>query len=540
MTDPDRDKRGVSPLERFLARGRRAPYPVPLALMLAVVSIGTAVFYIWSEGRTAAGPGFPLDDAWIHLRIARNIADGHGFSFNPGVPTAGATAPLWSLLLALPAAMGAPPVAGAQAMGMLWGAIAALAAAALAWACTKSTLGAWGAGLAVALSPRLTWGAVSGMEVTLYAALVPIALCSYLRDWPRGGHGWALWAALAGTARPEAFVLWPLLFAHQVATGVSGSPSRWRHLRALAMALAVVVPYAVINWRGGGTVLPSTFFAKSYGAGLLNGLLEQNGREVLTSVSTAPLSTLNTLLLFCQGQSAIFFMAWLAGMLALLGLAFRGVVSSRAAAVVALLFLAAPLATGAVAPVPPLLVHDGRYVAHLVVLFFVIGSCGFAALNRVTSVRWVVPALVAVALLRLLSQNVKAVDHYMAMTGNIQAMHVTAGHWFEAHTREDARIATNDIGAIGFVSDRFIIDTEGLVTPAIVPFKRQHRLLAYLEQAKPDLLAIFPEWYPELSGRPDLFTEVHRVTVARRVVSGGKTLVIFRTPWTRPGVLRGF
>ena len=71
---------------------------------------------------------------------------------------------------------------------------------------------------------------------------------------------------------------------------------------------------------------------------------------MLTSVSTAPLSTLNTLLLFCQGQSAIFFMAWLAGMLALLGLAFRGVVSSRAAAVVALLFLAAPLATGAVAP----------------------------------------------------------------------------------------------------------------------------------------------------------------------------------------------
>jgi len=527
MTLPGRDNPRAS--LRFLYLG----------LVVSAVSIGTALYYIRSAAHSASGPGFPLDDAWIHLRIARNLAAGHGFSFNPGVPTAGATAPLWSLLLAIPAALGVPAVGGAQAMGVLWGVIAALAAAALAWEASKSSLAAWAAGLAVALSPRLTWGAVSGMEVTLYAALVSIALLSYLREWPRGGHGWAVWAALAGTARPEAFVLWPVLFVHQVATDGRAWSARWLHLRAAGLALIVVVPYMVINWRGGGTVLPSTFFAKSYGAGLLNGLLEGNTGEIVKSITTSPLSTLNTLLLFSQGQSAIFFMAWLAGLLALLGLAFRGAVSSRAAAVIALMFLVAPLATGAVAPVPPILVHDGRYIAHLVVLFFVIGACGFAALERMSSARWVIPALVAVALLRLLSQNVKAVDRYVDMTGNIQAMHVSAGRWFAAHTRDDARIATNDIGAIGFLADRFIIDTEGLVTPAIVPFKRQHRLLAYLEQARPDVLAIFPEWYPELTSRADLFTEIHRVSVDVRVVSGGRTLVFYRTPWTRPGVLKG-
>jgi len=170
----------------------------------------------------------------------------------------------------------------------------------------------------------------------------------------------------------------------------------------------------------------------------------------------------------------------------------------------------------------------------------VIGACGFAAFDRVSSARWVMPALIGIALLRLMSQNVKAVDRYVAMTGNIQEMHVSMGHWIESHTLGDARIATNDIGAIGFLSDRFIIDTEGLVTPAIIPYKRQHRLLAYLEQARPDLLVIFPHWYPELSLRSDLFTEVHRITVGKRVVSGGQTLVVYRTPWTRPGVLRGF
>ena len=45
--------------------------------------------------------GFPLDDAYIHLVYARNLAAGHGFAFNVGEPSIGTTSPLWTLLLAL-------------------------------------------------------------------------------------------------------------------------------------------------------------------------------------------------------------------------------------------------------------------------------------------------------------------------------------------------------------------------------------------------------------------------------------------------------
>ncbi|HSE93995.1 MAG TPA: hypothetical protein VLF19_11870, partial [Methylomirabilota bacterium] len=60
---------------------------LPLALFLA------------SERRIAGAAGFPLDDSWIHLHFARNLAEGAGFSYNPGVPVAGSTAPLWTVLL---------------------------------------------------------------------------------------------------------------------------------------------------------------------------------------------------------------------------------------------------------------------------------------------------------------------------------------------------------------------------------------------------------------------------------------------------------
>ena len=48
---------------------------------------------------------FPLDDSWIHLVFARSLAHGEGLAFNPGELVAGTTAPLWTALLGLLAAL---------------------------------------------------------------------------------------------------------------------------------------------------------------------------------------------------------------------------------------------------------------------------------------------------------------------------------------------------------------------------------------------------------------------------------------------------
>jgi hypothetical protein len=76
---------------------------------------------------------------------------------------------------------------------------------------------------------------------------------------------------------------------------------------------------------------------------------------------------------------------------------------------------------------------------------------------------------------------------------------------------------------------------EGLITPAIIPYKRDRRHLEYLERARPDLLVVFPEWYPHLVSRTDLFREVYRITVPR-VSAAHDTLVVYRTPWTRGSI----
>ena len=68
-------------------------------LVLLAAALPLALLLV-RERVMAGSAGFPLDDSWIHLHFARNLAEGAGFAYNPGVPVAGSTAPLWTLLLA--------------------------------------------------------------------------------------------------------------------------------------------------------------------------------------------------------------------------------------------------------------------------------------------------------------------------------------------------------------------------------------------------------------------------------------------------------
>ena len=71
---------------------------------LIITNIITSSFFIFNKtsGDNAALTGLPLDDNWIHFVYAKNLAEEWGFNYNPGVPEAGFTSPLWIIILAIP------------------------------------------------------------------------------------------------------------------------------------------------------------------------------------------------------------------------------------------------------------------------------------------------------------------------------------------------------------------------------------------------------------------------------------------------------
>ena len=506
--------------------------------LVVLAAVAGAALYTAGVEQQRTFTGFPLDDAWIHLQFARNVAEGHGFSFNPGVPSSGSTAPLWTLALAVPLWLGLEPVAAAKSLGLLFAAVTALAAAALARQLTGSRGAGLLAGVAVALTPRMAWAALSGMEVPLYSGLVTLAVLAYARAAAAGktGIAWGLLAGLAGWARPETLVVGPLLALDWLWSGRDAGTGRmlrgwWRPIVAYAIALVAFVGFN--EWLGGHP-MPNTFYAKAYGMGTALAIAAGRWGDAAYDAVRFPFRFLDDSVRWQAEHGMWLFGAAIPGVLAALGR--LGHAAPHGGRAVLAILLLAPIIKGLVAPEPMLLVHDGRYIGHLLVLGIVICAVGFEALRRMVRPRWLMNLFAILALVQLGAATGRGAEEYADEVKNINDLQVRTGHWLAAHTAPDARVATNDIGALAFFGRRFILDTEGLVSPEAIWPKRMHRHLDFLQASRPDVLVIFPNWYPKVAARTDLFQEVARVS-ATQVIAGGESLVIYRTPWTRPARL---
>ncbi|HEC33916.1 MAG TPA: hypothetical protein ENI37_04295 [Chloroflexi bacterium] len=135
---------------------------------VAVLSVALYLARSWAGGHL----GFPLDDAWIHQTYARNLVEYGQWAFVPGQPSAGSTAPLWTLLLAIGYGLGLPFRTWPFALGGLCLVGTALSAARLGERLFPNhRFAPLLVGLAAALEWHLVWAAASGMETLLFALL---------------------------------------------------------------------------------------------------------------------------------------------------------------------------------------------------------------------------------------------------------------------------------------------------------------------------------------------------------------------------------
>jgi hypothetical protein len=486
-------------------------------LLLAVAAALPLALLLLRERMIAGAPGFPLDDSWIHLHFARNLAEGAGFAYNPGTPVAGSTAPLWTLLLAGGARVAGASLAMAKTLGVAaaLGAACLLRRAALAWGAPPAT--ALAAGIALLWSGPFAWGALSGMEVTLAALLVAGSLLALARDRP----GWtAVLGALATLARPEASVLLPLL-------AVARRPT----LRRLALFAAIVVvallPFVAFCLATTGTPFPATAAAKVEG-GLLGRLVGVREAARVTWLER-------------PGAFGGEWLEWLWHTHPLLPLALPAIAlawrrAGRALGIAGLVLLAHPLAMALLAPYRGPAFQEGRYSIHLLPVGLLMLAVALGPWRRppapsrkamgalaasVARVVYLAAALVALA---------PAADRYAWGVQNINAMQVHLGRWADAHVPREATLAVNDIGAIAYVSRRRVLDLMGLVTPEIRPYRREGDagVLRFLTERCPDLVIVFPTWFPGLVARSDVLTPVYRVRLERNEVAGGPEMVVYR------------
>ncbi len=211
----------------------------------------------------------PQEDAHILFRYARNLAQGHGLTWNPGEdPVEGATAFLWTVLLAGCERVGLGAIDGSVLLSGL-----ALAGTVLAFPLLGPRVGLQPrhgllAACLVALSPLVVHlgTGFSAPLMGLLLLLLTFALARHafgeVGDRAHAAHAVPALGLALGLTRPEGAAVAVLAIGCGLALARPEERARVARLAAVWFVLPGAV-YFVGRWIYFGAVLPNTFYAKA-------------------------------------------------------------------------------------------------------------------------------------------------------------------------------------------------------------------------------------------------------------------------------------
>jgi len=350
--------------------------PRRLFLIFTAIYIFVCLVYLfWMFSVTE--PGYPLDDAWIHQVFARNLAQGHGFSFNPGQPVAGVTAPLWTLLMALLWPI-AGPIASGIILGVLLEWLALIAVFKIALFLTNDEKLSTYLLLICVTFWAFIWGALSGMEVGLYSALSLWGLYIYLKAesvYDKRNYLAYLLLTLAVLARPECGVFLAGAIIHDMYAWIRlPNKSIWPWVGRALIVLAIIMPYFVFNYATTGTIVPQTYTAKTQGKGLISSFLHDDYRRVFKSLTIYPYTYFHDFLSMMTVFSPFLMASFVAGALKLTSL--RDSLRSKRVMLISILLFYVPL-MGTFSPVFAMSTyHRLRLLDNILPLVFLVGLTG--------------------------------------------------------------------------------------------------------------------------------------------------------------------
>ncbi|MCZ2126426.1 MAG: hypothetical protein LC099_01475 [Anaerolineales bacterium] len=426
--------------------------------------------------------GFPLDDAWIHLTFARNLALHGQWAFRLGTPSAGSTSPLWSAALALGFLLRLAPYVWTYLLGasVLWALSVVCETTARRLLPAYAPRLPW-VGLFIIVEWHLLWSALSGMETLLHALIAAIVLSAVMLK-SRRYLTLGLIVGVGVWARPDGLTLLAPLC---LAALLNEADNRSR-LKAVAQIFigfgAIFLCYLFFNYKIGGTPMPNTFYAKQaeYAAWQARPLLERVGQLTLQLL-------IGPSFLLVPGVVVWVVRSWkLREWGSLLALTWS-------LGYMLLYIMRLPA------------YQHGRYLIPAMPIFFLIGLLGaldfFSRNNPQQRRRWFVTTLWQVSLYAVTILFVAlGADSYARDVELIEQEMVESAKWAQANLPPNAIIAAHDIGALGYFDSHPLLDLAGLISPEVVPFIRNEpRLADYLNQNDADYVVAFSDLYKTLT-----------------------------------------
>lgn len=452
-----------------------AKYNKLLIAICLIIPLLAGIYFLVNSYNKNGYFGFPLDDPWIHLTFARNLIEYGSFSyFKNEIVTSGSTSPIYTLLLSVLFLISKNEYVISYVLGIIFNVLTVLFIYKLVslHSGSKSLL-TLSTVFLIALQPKLNLIAVSGMETSMFIFFI---ICTLYFYKTANKILLGIFLGLTIWCRPDGAVLWIAILVDYFFSNYSTTKTqtitkfeRKDFLFALLVGAFLVALYFVFIYVLSGSILPNTYRAKIeyYQHNLRENFLKN---EVLNYFSSAEL--------------ILIVVPFLVAVLIII----RDIIKQRYNQFfVYLLFLLCLIAAYYIKL--PFAHRFGRYLMPVIPFYILISVYGFKEISEFILQK--TKSYTLITLLFTLFLGGTTILSIIHLTKNAKEFaelckyhnerHVAAGLWIKKNTPQNSIVAIHDIGAIGFYSERKIIDMVGLVTPELIDHLNDKNFSAFIK-----------------------------------------------------------
>ncbi|RPI19643.1 MAG: hypothetical protein EHM58_01180 [Ignavibacteriae bacterium] len=472
--------------------------------------------------------GVPLDDSYIHYRFAENLSHGYFFHYNIGEPTPGTTSPLWVVILTVPFLFSKSAILiYSIAVSSIFFLLTCFQVYKLSKRIGFNENYAMLAVFLTLISGRLLWASLSGMEVTLFSFITLVIVNSFIGELEKKkiSYSTGILLGISALVRPEAYLFALIYFITVIILFKNDLRTNYRNiLFSFVFFILIISPYPIFCYINTGGLLPNTFQGQKGGLRYIPDIifLREAGKIFFKD---------NVFILLLMFTSIGYFLFTL--------------VKSRPEKKLLLLNLWIVLLPACLTFLLPKNNHHGRYLIPLLPFINILSV--YILVKGIEFCKKRKPGILAcrnafvIALFLLSFAGVVHYGYYIAMNvDNINDQHLNVARWVEKNLPEEKIIALNDIGAISYITDKRIIDMEGLVTPDILkirktePANQSKNFIKYLKDNDVNYLIIYPSWYKSLmQDYSYAFDTVYSARVENGTILGDIEMFVFKINWEK-------
>ncbi|MEO8512091.1 MAG: glycosyltransferase family 39 protein [Ignavibacteria bacterium] len=477
--------------------------------VLLILSVILPYYYITYAFSVNHYYSFPLDDPWIHLQFARNIAEYGSFSyFKNELVTAGSTSPIYTLILAAGFLITKNEMWLSYVLGILFFSLSVFYFYRLAGNIfLKENWLAIAAALLLVFDKWLNLISVTGMETTLYISL--LAACYYYYR-KLNAIGFAVTLGLTFWTRPDALAFIAAIvidylfrvYLRQKNPKENSDIALFdrKDLYKIAGVFGLIIgAYFIMNLMISGSLLPNTYGAK----------VKYYSAEFRSRADFLKIEVWDY---FTESAYLLIFIPFVFGVIAL----FKDSVKLKYNILVpALLFILIHIFIYWYKL--PYAHRFGRYMMPLIPFFILLSVYGsrefFKWFANFLGDKKLVNALnillLAGTVLYVAAGYNKNKEVFQDQSRHIYIRQVETAKWLKNNTPAGSIIATHDVGAIAYYSERKVVDVVGLINPEFISKLNTKEFNGFVEEQlkkqNVTYMAFLKEWF-QVVNQPSLFS----------------------------------